>query len=282
MHVHREEDRPLGDLREGVLGAVSDDAFYARLDATTYEPTGATVGPWDPALQHGGPVAALIASAFEANAPRAGTRIAHFALDFLGPVPLSTMRVETEVVRPGKKIELLAGTVSIGDRVALRASAWRIATEPSKNPSVNLSQPPPPLPETTASAFFPGVPTFGYGEASEWRFAHGGFESLGEAAVWTRLKVAVVRGEPVSAIARTMAMVDSANGISAELDVRKFLFVPVNLTVSIARMPEGEWVGMHARTALASEGAGTTHARLFDAHGYFGESLQTLFVEPRR
>jgi hypothetical protein len=77
-------------------------------------------------------------------------------------------------------------------------------------------------------------------------------------------------------------MVDSANGISNELDVRKYLFVPVNLTVSIARHPEGEWIGMRARTSLASEGAGTTYARLFDAQGYFGEALQTLFVEPRR
>jgi len=261
---------------------MSDDAFYTRLSATTFEATPATVGPWDPGLQHGGPPAALLASAFEATAPRPGTRIAHFALDFLGPVPVATMRVETEVIRPGKKIELLAGTVSVGDRVALRASVWRVATEASKNPSVNLGATPPPLPASAGPAHFPGLPTFGYGEASEWRFAHGGFDSLGEATVWTRLRVAVVRGEASSAIARTMAMVDSANGISAELDVRKYLFVPVNLTVSIARMPEGEWLGMHARTVLASEGAGTTHARLFDAHGDFGQSLQTLFVEPRR
>jgi acyl-CoA thioesterase len=85
----------------------------------------------------------------------------------------------------------------------------------------------------------------------------------------------------VSALARALAMVDSANGISAELDVRKFLFVPVNLTVSIDRAPLGEWVGMSAKTRLASEGVGTTHARLFDETGYLGESLQTLFVEPR-
>ena len=64
--------------------------------------------------------------------------------------------------------------------------------------------------------------------------------------------------------------------------VARFLFVPVNLTVSIARLPAGPWIGMSARTELASEGAGTTHARLFDEQGYFAQAVQTLFVEPRK
>ena len=42
----------------------------------------------------------------------------------------------------------------------------------------------------------------------------------------------IVQGEPVSPLSRVLAMVDSANGISAELDPRAFLFVPVTLTVS--------------------------------------------------
>lgn len=261
---------------------MNDDAFYVRTGPSTFDPTPATVGPWDPKLQHGGPVAALLVSAFESTAPRPGTRIAQFALEFLGPVPLGPMTVTTEIVRPGKKIELLAASVAIGDRLALRASAWRVAVEAGRNPAANLDEPPPPLPANAAPTLFPGIPSFGYGEATEWRFNTGGFESQGEATGWSRIKVAIVRGEPSSAIARTMAMVDSANGISNELDVRKYLFVPVNLTVSIARHPEGEWIGMRARTSLASEGAGTTYARLFDAQGYFGEALQTLFVEPRR
>ena len=85
----------------------------------------------------------------------------------------------------------------------------------------------------------------------------------------------------MSPLSRVLAMVDSANGISAELDPKAFRFVPVNLTVSLARAPEGEWVGMSAATSIAGEGVGTTHARLFDTRGFFGESLQTLFVEPR-
>jgi Thioesterase-like superfamily len=259
---------------------VPTDAFFKRAD-DVFHPTPATAGPWDPGLQHGGPPAALLGAALEATLPRAGTRIAHFALEFLSAVPLAPMRVTTEVVRPGKKIELLAATAAIAGRPVLRASAWRLAVEAARSPEVNQREPPPPMPDAAETRLFPDAPSFGYGEALEWRFAEGGFHLLGPATVWTRLRVDVVEGEPVSALGRTLAMVDSANGISAELAPRAFLFVPVNLTVSLARAPEGEWVGMSAKTSIAGEGVGTTHARLFDARGYFGESLQTLFVEKR-
>jgi acyl-CoA thioesterase len=260
---------------------MASDAFYVRRDDGSFDATGATVGPWDGKLQHGGPPAALLATAIEAMSPRLGVRVAHFALEFLGPVPVAPMRLATQVVRPGKKIELVSATASVGDRVVLKATAWRLSTQAEKNPPRNFEDMPAPKPAEAETRLFYGVPSFGYGESLEWRFTSGGFHELGPAAVWSKLRVAIVRGEPVSALARALAMVDSANGISAELDVRKFLFVPVNLTVSIDRAPLGEWVGMSAKTRLASEGVGTTHARLFDETGYLGESLQTLFVEPR-
>jgi hypothetical protein len=38
---------------------------------------------------------------------------------------------------------------------------------------------------------------------------------------------------------------------------------------------------MHAITALAGDGVGTTRARLFDQDGVVGEALQSLFVARR-
>ncbi len=218
------------------------EAFFIRV-GDTFQPTPATAGPWDPGLQHGGPPAALLASVLEATDPRPGTRLAHFALEFLSPVALAPMRVTTEVVRAGKKIELLAATAEIGGRAVLRASAWRLAVEAGRSPEIHLDEPPPPLPEAAETRLFRDTPSFGYGVALEWRFTDGGFHLLGPATVWTRLKVAIVAGEPVGALSRALAMVDSANGVSAELAPGKFLFVPVNLTVSLARAPRGSGSG---------------------------------------
>ncbi len=252
-------------------------AFYTRKGANVYEATASTVGPWDPKLQHGSPVASLLATRLE----REGMRVAYVSLDFLGPVPVSELEVTTSVDRPGKKIELRSAVASIDGKPRARLSAWLLQTGEGRNPSVRLDEPVPPMPEIAATTFFENVPRFGYGEALEWRFAEGHFAEIGPATVWSRLRVAIVEGEPVSPIARALAMIDSANGISAELDVRAYLFVPVNLTVSLTRAPEGEWVGMRAETQLSSEGVGTTRARLFDARGTIGQALQTLYVEKR-
>jgi hypothetical protein len=256
--------------------------FYERGAPDLVVPTKATVGPWDPKLQHGGPPAALLGEAMEraSAGASAGLRLASFSMDFLGPVPVEPMTIATEIVRGGKRIELVSATASIGGRVALRASGWRVAIEDGRTPEKNVD-PAPALPPPVETKLFEGVPRFGYGESLEWRFVDGAFTALGPATVWSRLRVAIVKGEPVSAVARALAMVDSANGISMEVPVTRFLAVPVNLTVSLSRWPEGEWVGMRAKTTIARVGVGTTHAELFDARGTIGEAVQTLFVAPR-
>ena len=252
--------------------------FYKQKHHGLFEASPATVGPWDPKLQHGSPVVSLLAT----RLAKEGMRVAHVSLDFLGPVPVAEMEVTTQIDRPGKKIELRSAIASVDAKPRVRVSAWLLQTSEGKTPSVHLDdEPPPPIPDEAVDSYFEAVPRFGYGDALEWRFSEGHFAEIGPAAVWSRLRVAIVEGEPVPPIARVLAMVDSANGISAELDVRKYLFVPVNLTVSLTREPIGEWVGMRAVTALSNDGVGTTRARLFDSRGAIGRALQTLFVEPR-
>lgn len=256
-------------------------AFYRR-EGEQFVATAATVGPWDPKLQHGGPVAALLGSRIERAAGRADARVAYFSMDFMGPVPVAALDVKAELGRPGKRIEHWTAHAAVQGRDAVRVTAWMLATREGKNPLVHLEdEPPPPMPETAIQTYFPAVPRFGYGDALEWRFPEGGFDSLGPATCWARLKVAVVEGEPVSPLSRVLAMVDSANGISAELDVGKYLFVPVNLTVSLAREPASEWTAMRAITSLSGDGVGYTRAKLFDRRGVIGEALQTLYVGER-
>lgn len=256
-------------------------AFYLPQGEQTFIPTLATVGPWDPGLQHGGPPAALLGRAIENLGERSDVRVSYFSVDFFGPLPLAPMTVRAEITRPGRRIELSTATAMIGGRPTLRASAWCLSTAEGRSPEVGLDEPPPRMPEQEDRELFEGVSTFGYGESLEWRFASGGFRVRGPATVWSRLRIPLVPGETPSPLVRLLALVDSANGVSWEADFFTHLFVPVNLTVSITRSPEGEWVGMHAITALASEGVGTTRARLFDAQGTVGEALQTLFVSPR-
>jgi acyl-CoA thioesterase len=258
------------------------EAFYAR-EGDRYRATAASVGPWGPDLQHGGPVAALLCTRIEQAAAQQSARVAHFALEFLRPVPVATLEVTTELVRPGKKIALWTARAMVAGQDVARASAWLLEAREDSNPLLHLEdEPPPARPETAIETYFTSVPRFGYGDALEWRFTEGHFNTPGPATVWARLRVAIVEGEPVSPIARVLAMVDSANGISAELDPAAYVFVPVNLTVSLARPPANEWTAMHGRTSMADDGIGVTRAQLFDERGSIGEALQTLYVEKRK
>jgi hypothetical protein len=209
-----------------------------------------------------------------------GTRLARVSIELLGPVPVDALTLEAEVVRPGTRISLVAATARVRERPVLRAVGWRIAAAEGRSPARNL-EPAPVLPGPQAQVFFEGIEHFPYGDALEWRFVEGGYDRHGPATVWTRTRIPLVRGEPISALERLLVMLDSANGISAELDLREWTFVPVDQTLVLHRHPEGEWVGMSARTTIGTGGIGLTHTRVFDAQGVFGRSLHTLFVARR-
>lgn len=257
------------------------DAFYEALSDARFRPTSATVGPWGPTLSHGSPPASLLLRAIERAFPREDTRVARIAYDFFGPVPVAELEIATEMVRPGARIELSRARLSSGGKTVMIASAWRIAVTPSRVPEVRDPRAVPALPPPQNLPLFVDVPSFGYGEALEWRFVEGRFDAVGPATVYARPKLPIVAGEPVSPMGRLLLMVDSANGISAELQPSQFTFVPVELTVSVSRHPQTEWVGMSARTTIDPDGVGHTRADLFDEVGWLGTAVQTLFVAPR-
>ncbi|HEX9296588.1 MAG TPA: thioesterase family protein [Polyangiaceae bacterium] len=258
-----------------------NSAFYVPLDELRFRATDATVGPWGPALQHGSPPAALLGHLLETRLPRPDARVAQMAFDFFGPLAVTEVSADLEVIRPGARIELSRARLWLAGRVAMQASAWRIAVQEGRVPVIPLGRTLPRLPDPQPNSVLRVLPSFLYAEAVEWRFANGAFETLGPATAWARPRVPLVEGVPVSPLVRLLLMVDSANGISAELDPSRYTFVPVALTVTIHRYPRTEWVGMTARSVIDGGGIGVTHADLFDEEDYLGSAIQTLFVAPR-
>lgn len=81
--------------------------------------TRATVGPWDPSLQHGGPPIALVARTMDRLPTAPGMRLARVSVALLGPVPVDELTLEAEVVRPGAR-NLAHGTRARARRAARR------------------------------------------------------------------------------------------------------------------------------------------------------------------
>ncbi|MGW0479994.1 thioesterase family protein [Nonomuraea sp. NPDC003214] len=251
-------------------------AMYTRLAPGRYRASEHTQGPWDPATQHLGPVTALLVHELALTAPRPGLDLARLAVDVLGPVPVGDLDVRTDVVRDGKRVQCLSASVSGGGREHVRATAWRIREAPT--PATPAAAPPP-LPGPQGESWI--STGFGYGRATEWRFARGGPDEPGPATAWGRCRVPLVDGEEITPMERLALFADSGNGISLALGFDTHLFVNVDLTISLFRAPAGEWICLDAATAIGPSGRGLTRSTLYDLDGEVGSATQTLFVAPR-
>jgi hypothetical protein len=253
-------------------------------DTSTFDATALTIGPWDPGLQHAGPVAALLAREAERASGIAGGQTVRLAYDIFAPMPVGPVHVRTARVRPGRRIELVEAVLSGADeRPLMRLSAWRMRVrDDGAPPAGTAGHPAPAGPEESrpeVAAFF--TEEVAYHRALEWRFAAGSFNAPGPAAAWTRPQCSLVEGEPMTPLEHLLVMTDAASGISAALDWDRATFANVDLTVALNRSPRGPWLGMDATTVLGGTGAAQCFAVLFDADGAIGRSAQSLFVEPR-
>ncbi len=294
---------------------MSDSIFLPEGEGR-YTPTEYARGPWDPRAQHGGAPATLIASAFERMQPGAELPFARLSFSFLRPVPLAPLRLSTSIVRPGRRVqELEAKLYAVGPAdgkskeeeggvLVCRAHALRIVPAPEELPELAVQvvrdSEPPRLPgreEGHSVHFSPGGTEYTSFAASamEMRFLHGrplkgqlpevGVSSahtpVGTAGVWMRLRRPVLPGEAPTPLVCTMAAADFGNGIAAVLPFDEYVFINADLAITLNRRPEGEWIGLDARTLLHPGGIAWAQSVMHDERGPFGLATQALVVQPR-
>jgi len=257
------------------------EAFYLPLGEGRFAPTKATESPWDTDAQHGGPPSALLAHLAGAGADP-GQRAARVSVDFLGAIPRRELTVEVSAVRPGRRISLTEARMTVDGRAVAIARIWHVATGPTP-PASTPDVRPPALPDATGAPtlLLPSLGDWGYGKALEWRYTAGSPDRRGPAAVWTRVRVPLVAGEPITPLARVLVAADAANGISAELELTGWLSIPPGMTTHVLREPVGEWVHLDCRTQLATDGLGLSTGVLSDEHGTVAEVAQPLLVQQR-
>jgi acyl-coenzyme A thioesterase PaaI-like protein len=252
-----------------------------------FESTPLANAGWYEEGQHGGAVAALIVGQVEKVPTLVPMEVARVTVELLRVVPLARLRVDTEVVREGKRIQMVEARITDteGTAVAL-ARVQRLRT-------VDLPVPESPTPTSPSlrppgecaaigsdpwGAGRPDKPMF-YRHAVEIREIWGKFAEPGPAAMWIRLRVPIVAGEEPTPAQRAVATADFGNGVSPELDVAHWVFMNTDLTVHLGRLPTSEWVGLEARSFYADTGRAIAVGTLSDGEGWFGNSSQTLYLD---
>lgn len=263
------------------------DAALYRVDGGRYLPTESTRGPWDPGAQHGGAPSALLVHAIEGVDAPDPVQIARVTFELMRPVPLAPLAVRTEVVRPGRKVQLVQASLLAEDGTeVMRATALRIRAADLAVPDDAIPEDPvPPGPEVGRPLPFAGGdalsgPAFAT-DANEILFVDGGFDRPGPATGWIRLLVPVVEDRPTSPMMRLAAAADFGNGFSWTVPRDRWIFINPDLTIHVARPPEGEWICLRSVTQPGPRGVAYAESGLYDLAGRVGRSVQSLLLDRR-
>jgi hypothetical protein len=253
-------------------------AYFVRLDETHFRPTSHTGGAWSVHEQHISPMAGLLVHAVERAAPDDSMVVSRVSIDILGVLAIDDVEVTVSRIRPGRTVDLVEAVVSSAGRPAARARVWRLARYDSSSVAAGAPEPLP-SPYSVASWRLSSLWPGGYVASLEARPV--GPMVPGRGRAWLTTNVALVADEPVSDLARFVALVDTANGIAVREDPARWLYANVDLTIHLYRSPQGRWVGLDATVIFGASGQGLTSAALFDEYGAVGRAEQLLTVRPR-
>lgn len=252
-------------------------AYYRRLPGGIHEPTVHVQGAWNDHEQHMAPVSGLMALALEEHEGRPDLLLARVSFEILGVIPREPTEITVTTIRPGRTIELVEAVLVAGNRPAVRANAWFMATGDTSAVAGGGPEPMPP-PDTWApwdgGSIWPG----GYIASLEARRDPATVPGRGR--TWLRTDVELVEGGTRSPTAALLGLVDTANGLFVRESPREWMFPNIDLTVHLWRRPVGDWVGFDTTVVFGGDGIGVTSTWLHDVEGPVGRAEQILTVRP--
>lgn len=252
-------------------------SYYQNLGGGTFQPTLHTQGAWQEYEQHMGAVSGLITHHLETHAAREDLQLSRISFEILGLMPALPSTVTTEVIRPGRTIELLQSTLAAGGKPVVRANAWRLSRQDTSAVAGN-SIPSLPAPDSFPVTSVGEMWSGGYIDSLEIRRSPDSVP--GKARVWIRTDKTLIDDTPSTDLARFVGLVDPSNGLGTRVDPRVWMFPNTDLTIHLFRSPAGNWIGLDIEVTFGSSGVGLTSTTLHDLDGPVGKAEQILTVRP--
>jgi hypothetical protein len=238
-------------------------------------------GPWSPEMLQGSATTALMVREIERLGLASGFAVRRLTFDLWRPAGLRAFRLETDILRDGRKaktiqVRLLDGEVEIGRCTALLTAPGCSPVDPFAKPAVGDAAPetgtPPPAFAQKWSRYFQNVSV---------RLIEGALEKPGPAAAWMRLDMPLVEGEANTPLVQAVQAADFSSGVAQIVDMCEWTFVNPDISLYFFRPPEDEWILIRSRTRVGTNGAGLTTATLSDRQGPFAEVMQAMTFEKR-
>jgi len=258
------------------------DAFFTA-DGDSYVPGAMTGGPWGQTMG-GQIVGGLLGWALDRHGDD-GLQPARLTVDLLRPVPIEPVSVETSIQREGRRIRLVDAALRQHGRVVARASALflRRSAEPEGQVwSAPVAIPPPPANSESFEAEVPfgiwtyssdsdvgsaGMPPLEWEQAGVQKFA------------WARIFRPMVAGHPLTPFTRVAFAGDIVSSLT-HWSTAGLRYINADYTVTISRLPKGEYIGLAAQSYYGNDGVGAGAATLFDGIGPIGTGTALALAQP--
>ena len=265
----------------------STEPFYGERDGLLI-PGPLTGGPWDPTIQHGGPVSGILAHLVETVPAPAPMRTARHTVDMMRGVPLTPLRPEVEVLRSGRRIQVVRASLYSGpdlDMEMARATSLRMRVADIPNPvdperTAHPEDEPHALPDEPVLLTMLGIGVPAFLRAVEFRRT-GEYRDGAPGLVWLRMHNEMVAGCETSAFVRLATVADMASMAAQYLQPDEWMTVNADLAVTAFRDPVGDWMGVRALHKNDGDGIGLSEAVLYDLDGRVGRATASILIEPR-
>lgn len=243
--------------------------------------------PWATDMLHGRLLAGLAAWAIARDHGEPDLQPARLTVDLFRPPAMAPTEVATTLVRSGGRVRVADAALHVGGIEVARASCLLLRRRAGGNgdgdafdaddgaPRTPRWDAPPP--DAQAPAGMPADVPFDVRPAGEHGFgAPGGVVRR----VWLRDRRPLLPGAELTPFVRAALAADFASPL-ANMGGAGLAFINADLTLHLARLPVGDWLGLATGDRVAAAGVSVAECVIHDRRGPVGWSTVSAVHHPR-
>lgn len=271
-----------------------ENTFFTLDDAGRYVPTPMAHSLWGPDSLSGPAVCVVGAHAVESEHGRDGWRPARYTIELFKSARQLPTRVRTRVERSGGRILVVGfqvvqdgeaqdggaqnGGAAGAEEILVAQGVTVFLAEGVSPPGARWSQPASERtfnpPEVDPSDDWPR-----FGGPDGWSSSMADQQQAHRHRIWSK-PIPVAPGIALTPFQRAVITGESTS-LMTNWGEGGIGFINCDLTVALARLPEGDRIGVEADSHLEADGISVGSAALFDARGQFGVGTVTAVENSR-
>nr|WP_278264534.1 thioesterase family protein [Nocardia sp. AG03] len=252
--------------------------FFTWRDGA-YVPSELAISRWSPNQLNGVAVSGLLAREAETRSPGAGFVPARFTVDLFRPVRNEPITLDSAVVRAGNRITVADSWLQQNGETMARATVVFLAA--TEAPPGEVWQPAAQVPVPARRLDSPeGEPPLLKCGEDDWITEFTFAPNADRKVTWHNLP-ALVAGEPFTPFQRAAATGDVTN-LVCHWGTRGVGYINADMTLTLARLPIGQELGLQALDHVAADGVAVSTATLYDRTGRLGTCVITAVANAGR